>query len=195
MTSTEQYKDQFKFIMYLDMDGVLTSGNYIIKMHDCFVGKQDDENKDFRYRNFMHQWCFQTEAVDCLNKLYDLAPYTIILSSTRRFQLTPTEWNTIFRINDIKAYVGGRTGKVPKDNYISWREDEIKQYHYNMGSMFTFNKIPFIVVDDDCFDLMELEDRLIKVDTDKGLTLEHLDDMVNKLKIQGVKFNDNTRSN
>lgn len=178
---------QFRFILYLDMDGVTASSDYIIKIHDTFVGKQDDENKDFRYRNFMQQWCLQKEAVDCLNAVYDKFPFVIILTSTRRFELTPTEWNTIFRINDVKAYVGGRTNKIPKGNHISWREDEITDYHFKKDSMFNFENIPFIIIDDDSFDLQKYKDKLVNVKTETGLTMDYYDEIIEKLRVQGVQ--------
>lgn len=180
--------ENYKFILYLDMDGVMTGSNYIIKIHDALVDK-NDENKDFEYRNFMQQYCFQKEAVQFLNKLYDLIPYTIILSSTRRFEFTPTEWNTIFRMNRIKAYIGGRTKKISKGEHISWREDEIEDYQFKGSGMFTFKNIPFLIIDDDIFDLYKYEDKLIHVNTDTGLTLQYFDEAVNKLKKQGVEIN------
>lgn len=154
-------KGELKFILYLDMDGVLTSEDYIIKMHDALVF-----DKEFRYRNFMHQYCFQREAIDCLNKVYDKYPFATILSSTRRFEFTPLEWNTIFKINDYKSYIGGRTNKLKHyTNYrYSWRADEIRDYHFKDGTS-VLKDIPFIIIDDDNFDLLEFEDKLIHVNT------------------------------
>lgn len=179
--------EKYKFIMYLDLDGVLTSSDYIKYIHKRFINSR---HKEFEYRNFMHKYCFQREAVECLNKLYDLLPYCIIITSTRRFEFTPTEWDFIFKLNGIKPYVGGRTLSFSKNkNRFTWREDEIEQYHYNKGSMFNFEKIPFIVIDDDIKDLMKLQDKLIKVKTKGGLTLEYYNEIINKLKLQGVEIN------
>lgn len=179
--------NNFKFILYLDMDGVLTSEDYIIKIHESLMN--DMTKEEYRYRNFMQQYCFQKEAIDCLNKVYDKFPFVTILSSTRRFEFTPTEWNTIFGINDYKSYIGGRTDKLKHytNGRYSWRADEIRNYHFKEKSMFNFKDIPFIIIDDDNFDLLEFEDKLIHVTTKHGLTLDYYDEIVQKLEIQGVK--------
>ena len=135
----------------------------------------------------MQQWCLQREAVDCLNAIYDKFPFTIILTTTRRFELKPTEWNTIFKINNVKAYIGGRTNKISKGNHISWREDEITDYHFKKDSMFNFENIPFIIIDDDSFDLQKYKDKLINVKTETGLTMDYYDEIIEKLKNQGVE--------
>lgn len=175
----------YKFILYLDMDGVTAGSNYIIKIHEALVD-ENEENKDFEYRNFMQQWCFQKEAVEFLNRLYDIVPYTIILTTTRRFELTPTEWNTVYRINRIKAYIGGRTRKISKENYISWREYEIEDYHFKGEGMFTFKNIPFLIIDDDYYDLQMYKDKLIHVNTETGLTMDYFQEALDKLKLQGI---------
>lgn len=170
----------YKFIMYLDMDGVTASENYIVKIHECFI--KDD--KEWKYRNFMQQYCLQKEAVETLNAIYDIAPYTIILSTTRRFEFTPTEWNLIYRLNGVKAYIGGRTDKSANH----WREDEILEYHNKDAGMFSFKDRPFIVIDDDIFDLHKIEDKLIHVNTKTGLTMDYYDEIIDKLKRQGVEI-------
>lgn len=171
----------YKFIMYLDMDGVTASEDYIVKVHETFI---TDKFKEWQYRNFMQQYCFQREAVECLNKVYDVAPFTIILSTTRRFEFTPTEWNLIYKLNGVKAYIGGRTGKSANN----WREDEIEEYHYKDTGMFSLRDKPFIVIDDDIFDLHRLEDKLIHVSTKTGLTLDYYDEIIDKLRKQGVEI-------
>lgn len=158
-------EDKFKFVLYLDMDGVLTSEDYIVKIHNSLMN--DMTKEEYRYRHFMQQYCFQTEAIDCLNKVYNQFPFVTILSSTRRFEFTPTEWNVIFGINSYKSYIGGRTNKLKQytnDRY-NWRADEIRDYHFKGDGMFTFKNIPFIIIDDDNFDLLEFEDNLIHVNT------------------------------
>lgn len=184
-----KYGNDINFILYLDMDGVVTSSNYIVKIHDAFVGNSNDEDKDFYYRNFMHQWCFQKEAVECLNKLYDLVPYAIIITSTRRFELVPVEWNTVFQINGIKAYVGGRTNKLSKykDDKYAWREDEIEDYHFRGGTS-VLKDFPLIIIDDDDFDLQIYKDKLIHVNTETGLTMDYYNEILDKLEMQGINI-------
>lgn len=178
---------KYKFILYLDYDGVLNSENYFVKIHDLFIKGQDgegDEEKDYTYRNFMHQFCIQKEAVECLNKVYDKFPFCIILTATRRFEFTCTEWNFFFnKLNKVKAYVGGVTGKSEKH----WREDEIEAYHFKDCGMFSFKRLPFIILDDDTFDLQKFKDKLVNTNYKTGLTLDYYDEIIEKLKQQGVK--------
>lgn len=183
--------ENYKFILYLDLDGVLTSEDYIIYIHNSFVKNENDENNktNLHYRNFMQQYCFSKKAVDFLNKLYDNIPYCIILTSTRRFEFTSTEWNLIFKLNGIKAYVGGRTNKLKeyKHDKYNWRAEEIEDYHFKGKGMFTFKNIPFLIIDDDNFDLLEYEDKLIHVNPKTGVTLDYYNEVLEKLKVQGVK--------
>lgn len=183
-------EDKYKFVLYLDMDGVTASNNYIIKVHNAFIKEGDDENKDFEYRNFMQSWCLQKEAVECLNKLYDVAPYTIVLSTTRRFELGIEEWNLVYRLNGVKAQIDGRTSKISKENYVGWREDEIEEYHSRDRGLSTLKNLPLIIIDDDKFDLMKYEDKLINVKTETGLTMEYFNEIIQKLKEQGVDINE-----
>ena len=45
--------EKYKFIMYLDMDGVLMSEKYIIYIHDTFIKDKKERNEtEFYYRNF-----------------------------------------------------------------------------------------------------------------------------------------------
>lgn len=185
-------EEKYKFILYLDMDGVTASTNYIVKIHDAFVGKNDNINKDFEYRNFMQQWCFQKEAVEFLNRLYDIAPYTIILTTTRRYELNLAEWNLIYRLNNIKANIDGITNKISRENHISWRESEIKEYHFrDRDVLTTLKNMPFLIIDDDNFDLMTYTDKLIHVNTETGLTMEYLEETKQKLKNQNVELKEN----
>lgn len=175
---------KYKFVMYLDYDGVFNSENYFVKMFETFVEKKDDGSKDFYYRNFVTKYCFQKEAVECLNKVYDKVPFYVIMTATRRFEFTPTEWNLIFRLNDCKPYVGGRTGKSERH----WREDEIEAYHFKDAGMFSMKDLPFIIIDDDTFDLQKYKDKLVHTDNKTGLTLDYYDEIIEKLKMQGVEI-------
>lgn len=181
--------EKYKFIMYLDMDGVLMSEKYIIYIHDTFIKDKKERNEtEFYYRNFMHKYCFQKEAVDFFNKLYEKFPYCIILTSTRRFEFLPKEWNLIFSINNVKAYVGGRTASFSKDkSKFTWREDEIEQYHFSGSKSFSFRKLPFLIIDDDSYDLQRYKDKLINVKGETGLTLDYYNEALEKLKLQGVE--------
>lgn len=175
----------FKFILYLDMDGVTASSSYIIKIHNYIINKED-ENKDWEYRNFMQNWCFQKEAVECLNSIYDIIPYKIVLSTTRRFELDINGWNTVFKINKIKAEIIGRTSKCAFDkNKYTWREDEIYKYHYIDHDL---KDVSLIIIDDDSFDLQKFEDKLIKVDGTEGLTMKYYKEILDKLYKQGIMY-------
>lgn len=180
----------YKFIMYLDLDGVLTSDDYIEYIHKSFIEYEGQD--EFHYRNFMHKYCFQYEGIECLNKLYDKFPYEIVLTSTRRFEFTIDEWNFIFKLNRLKPEIRGRVSKFAFDkDKFTWREDEIYKYHFH-ESPASFRELPFIIIDDDTFDLMKYKDKLIHVKTETGLTLNNYNEIIDKLKIQGVDLNENT---
>ena len=49
------------------------------------------------------------------------------------------------------------------------------------------NNIPFIIIDDDSFDLQKYKDKLINVKTKSGLTLDYYNETIEKLKLQGVE--------
>ena len=53
--------------------------------------------------------------------------------------------------------------------------------------MFNFENIPFIIIDDDSFDLQKYKDKLINVKTETGLTMDYYDEIIEKLKNQGVE--------
>ena len=65
-----------KFILYLDLDGVLTSEDFIVYTHNCLTKHNTNKNKNSLHcRNFLRQYCFQQEGIDYLNKLYNEIPY------------------------------------------------------------------------------------------------------------------------
>lgn len=172
-----------KFILYLDLDGVLTSEDFIVYTHNCLTKHNTNKNRNSLHcRNFLQQYCFQQEGIDYLNKLYNEIPYDIVLSSTRRFQFSINDWNFIFNLNKIEPNIIGITPRfsLNKDRY-TWREDEIYKYHSKL------NNIPFIIIDDDSFDLQKYKDKLINVKTKSGLTLDYYNETIKKLKLQGVE--------
>lgn len=176
-----------KFILYLDLDGVLTSENFIVYTHNCLTEYNENKNKNTLHcRNFLQRFCFQQEGIDYLNKLYNEIQYDIVLSSTRRVEFSLDNWNFIFNLNKIKPKIIGITPHFSfnKDRY-TWREDEIYKYHFIDNKL---NNIPFIIIDDDIFDLQKYKDRLIKVNTESGLTLDYYNETLEKLKNQGVKY-------
>ena len=51
-----------KFILYLDLDGVLTSEDFIVYTHNCLTKHNTNKNKNSLHcRNFLRQYCFQQE--------------------------------------------------------------------------------------------------------------------------------------
>lgn len=176
-----------KFLLFLDLDGVLTSENYIVYTHNCLTKYNKDKNKNSLHcRNFLQRYCFQKAGIDYLNKLYEHTKYDIVLSSTRRFEFDLDKWNFIFKMNSIKPDIIGITTRFSfNKEKFTWREDEINKYLIDNKI-----KIPFIVIDDDKFDLMTLEDKLIHVNTKLGLTLNNYNETKIKLKKQGVDIDE-----
>ena len=171
-----QHRD-FECFIFLDLDGVMTSEDYIIKMHECFI--KDKEDPNFHYRHFMQQYCFQEEGVEFLNKLYEKYTYAIVITSTRRYEFTPDKWNFLFQLNGIKAPVIGITSKILGNGA---REDEIMKYRIDNY----IDDVPFLAIDDDIFDLQEInvERKLIKVTTEKGLIPYYLPQAITSINQQ-----------
>ena len=169
---------EINYIVFLDLDGVMTSTNYIEYVHKRFTLRG---NTKFKYRNFMHKYCFQEESIEYLNELYKLKPYGIVLTSTRRGEFKKMEeWNTIFKINGIDAPLIGRT--ECSENNI--REQEIIEYNKRC----LFKNRPFIVLDDDTYDLKSLKSNLVHIDGKYGLSPKYLKISVEKLQSQGVEI-------
>lgn len=174
-----------KFYMFLDLDGVMSPSNHLIQIHNK-LNKYELENQRkemFSYINFMQHYCFSYNAIQFLNDIYDSIPYNIVLTSTRRYEFSIAEWNTIFKINKIKAPIVGRTDKYSKtENHFIWREDEIEKYitDYNLS------EYPYIVIDDDVADLLNIKDHLINVNTDTGLTMNYIQLILRLLILQGL---------
>ena len=87
--------------MFLDLDGVMSPSNHLIQIHNK-LNKYELENQRkemFSYINFMQHYCFSYNAIQVLNDIYDSIPYNIVLTSTRRYEFSIAEWNTIFKIS------------------------------------------------------------------------------------------------
>ena len=164
------------YIIFLDLDGVLTPCNYLKYIHNKFV----NEDNSFHYRNILQRYIFSEDSVKCLNYLYDKCKYSIVLSSTRRYEFSLEQWNFIFDINQIKPNIIGVT--PASSNCI--RQDEITSYINKHNC-----KLPFIVIDDDTFDLEQYKDVLIYVNGQTGLTLDYMGIIQQKLK-EVIKYND-----
>lgn len=168
-----------KFILFLDYDGVCNSEVFF---RDIFkaIFKNEKDGEYYYYRNFLDEFCIQESAVKTLNKLYDIIPFSIVLTATKRGSYNIRQWNAYFTFNNIKAKV---IGKTKYDRY-RYRAREIKDYLDTHNC----NK-PFVVVDDDHADLHEYDDKLINTETMYGLTEKYIPEILDKLKKQGVKIN------
>lgn len=165
--------DNSNFLLFLDLDGVLTPTKYLEEMHKKFITK----DKNFHYRNIMQRYIFDSNCVENLNQLYIKCKYSIVLTSTRRAEFTLEQWNFIFDINDIKANIIGCT--PTSDNFV--RQDEIRQYISKNNI-----NIPFIIVDDDIYDLIYYRSRLIHVLSSEGYNKNYFNKTLDILKWQGV---------
>ena len=171
----------FNFIMYLDFDGVITPVDHTINMHNKFI--EGDKNKeDLFYRNFNQQYVFSYKAIEFLNQLHSKLPFAIVMTSSRRFEFSVKEWRFIFKLNGIKPEIVDRT-----KNIRTWREEEILEYQ-NRKTFFSVSHVPFIVVDDDSFDLKSLEDKLLLVNGQHGLTMDYMPIAKRILRNQNLKI-------
>lgn len=171
----------FNFIMYLDFDGVITPTDYIVNMHNKFI--EGDKNKeDLFYRNFNQRYVFSYKAIEFLNELYSKLPFAIVMTSSRRFEFSVKEWRFIFKLNGIRPEIVDRT-----KNIRTWREEEILEYQ-NRDTFFSVSHVPFIVVDDDSFDLKSLEDKLLLINNQQGLNIDYMPKAIKILQDQNLKI-------
>ena len=150
-----------KTIMFLDIDGVLNSINWM-KVRNDRTKKIDPTN------------------IDNINKFIDYHACDIVLSSS---------WRIIYDIGEIKNYLksNGLIGNIIDKTPILYdseknRGSEIKlwltendykndKFVYDKNKLFkNLYKVPYIIIDDDTDMLYEQKDHFLKTETETGFT-------------------------
>lgn len=165
-------------VIFLDIDGVLNSDNY---MHELI-----DKNV-LEYENDVYQFIDENSVkiiVD-LCKTYDVK--LVITSSWRHFTLDSTlqyfktERNK--KIHSLIPYIIGITPRLYIENKFGGYEfldrgQEIQKYLNDHG-----NIKEYVIIDDDTDMLNEQLEHCVFVDNKHGLTKSHIPEIFNKLKI------------
>jgi hypothetical protein len=143
-------------IIFLDIDGVLNSMQFMIK-----------SGKDYGRQ------AIDPDAVSYLNQIIQQTNAKVVISSS---------WRIIHRLSEIKdilysrGFIGDIIDETPilrSNNRI--RGDEIQLWLDN-------NKVDnFVIIDDDS-DMGDLKDRLVQTSFKYGLCEEHVEKCVNLLK-------------
>lgn len=118
-------------ILFLDIDGVLNSEQYIHKVGDAWTGDQID-----------------IEAVNRLNKITEVTKASIVISSSWRIGTTLEQLQELLKTNGVKANIIGTTkvlntdrsieiwdwiddNKAIVDNYVILDDDRLEQKRDN----------------------------------------------------------------
>lgn len=172
-----------KNLIFLDIDGVLNSTKHFERIFEAF-----ERCKDIlpNLRQFIHHKYLDYEAVDLLNKLIKETDAYIVISSTWRLGYSIKELDTILHDNGIEE--GRVIGKTDRYYYapgqVSYREEEIFRFIHEMTNN-SYSKLEsWVAIDDDIFDLHLIDDigRLVKVDNDKGFSINDYEKALNILK-------------
>jgi len=158
-------------IIFLDVDGVLNSMNYLQKLY---------EEKNECYFGFGIPF-----DPNCLKNLKELVTQTnskIVVSSTWR----KSEKGIAILLENLKKYELDKSviGYTPIFNTNVTRGTEIKAYLSNLKE--NASKLNFIILDDES-DMDKLLPYLIKIDENFGLTSENVKAGIKKLNKKRIK--------
>jgi len=139
-------------IIFLDIDGVMNSGNHCIALYNAGT-------PDFRCRRFTPQ------SVKALNWLLQDEEIRIVVSST---------WRLSWKIDELKKHFE-KEGVEVADRIIGYtpnfpREKRGAEIQHWLAS---HSCDTFVIFDDDS-DMGEVKKRLIKTDNRVGLTMKHV---------------------
>ena len=149
-------------IIFLDVDGVLNSVNYLMKI--------------YKKTNKPHSGYSYPFDPDCLNNLEELIKETnsnLVITSTWRKSKEGKEK----LLNKLQEYDLDKLiiGYTPVLN--SSKEDEIQEYIINHN----FDSTTNFVILDDCHDMGELSPNLVSTNSQVGLTKKDVEKAINIL--------------
>ena len=163
-------------IIFLDIDGVMTSKNGYLKEGRAFAGSMDLE--------------FHQDAVEALNHILDATDARIVVSSTYRWMYSVKQLKEQFEKNGIDyKYV---ISKTPDEVEGAWnRGEEIKYWLENYPQIakdkfgVDLKVDSYVILDDDVDFLVSQRPNFVKTFKDYGLTFVEAEKAINILS--GVK--------
>jgi len=147
-------------VIFLDIDGVLVTGDHLIALKDAGQDSYDRSDDD---RIFHH---FNPDTIRELNRITNKTGARLVISSTWRFN-GKDRIRALFKERGIQGHITGMTDlqPSPKDS----RGYEISDYLHR-------HRIEtYIILDDDSDMRPDQMDRLVKCDFKTGLTTELAD--------------------
>jgi hypothetical protein len=133
-------------VIFLDMDGVLNSADYLARWRKGEQRKKQIRNKEDRWVEMIDK-----KAVKLLNEVIEATDAKVVISSTWRILNSADMMQSYLNKKGFKGEVIGQTPRMPFDQ----RGDEIKRWldtHKNIES--------FVIFDDDS-DMDAVKERFI----------------------------------
>lgn len=174
----EQYKNMHdKNLLFLDIDGVLNSHQWIDRCLRLQVKMGNESRQQYEYHNQLDE-----EACDVLAHIVKKFDLHIIISSS--WHITGFE-----AIKDILLYKYGIFNRVigvtPRDNQNHHRGTEIKSWfeltEKHQLRDWSVNK--FVILDDDS-DIEPFMDKFVKIDRQNGLRYQNIPEIEAVLNCQ-----------
>lgn len=157
-------------LLFLDIDGVLSSGSYILRIEEQFDLVENQIDQD---------------AVSLLNKITDATGAAIVVSSTWRLSFLDLPSGLLKIQKFLKSYgiTGSVIGMTPyKMNAIrNQRGKEIQQWLNDNADTFPEGIEKFVIIDDDA-DMGRLKTHLVQTEFKNGLQENHVMEIIERLK-------------
>ena len=165
-------------VIFLDIDGVLNSDNYMHELIDKNVREYENDIYQFIDENAVN-------IIVDLCKQYELK--LVITSSWRHFNLKSTldyfKKNENKKLHTLIPYIIGITPRLYIENNFGGYEfldrgEEIQKYLNENNDI-----KEYVIIDDDTDMLNEQLEHCVFVDNKHGLTESYIPEILNKLKI------------
>lgn len=158
-------------LVFLDVDGVLNSGNFFssgrrVKSHDY-----DPKNQ------------LDPEAVELLNEIIEATGAKIVISSVWRYNHKPIELREILGAFGFKGQIIGST---PRSTESKARGKEIDAWLTESGYSRRDPVEKFVILDDD-EDMEPHMSRLVRTTWQRGLERSHVERVIEMLGRRGLK--------
>ncbi len=144
-------------IIFLDIDGVLNSGDFLWTPEHQALDQSDDRN-----------W-FDPAAVARLNRIIEATGAKCVLSSTWRILHTIEEMDGFMK---AAGFTGAFIGKTSR--FGSFRGEQIQEWLEGAVESGPDEVESFVILDDDS-DMVHLTPYLVKTDFQHGLQDEHVE--------------------
>ncbi|AFF28274.1 gp276 [Sphingomonas phage PAU] len=152
---------RYKALIFLDIDGVLNSERFYELRSQGKLEKLEIE----------HDMC--SDSISMIDEEFSkhFPEVAIVLTSTRRFDHTVKEWNTIFKslgLNNIPII--DVTNRHDNSFGYGFRGGEVYQYLLENKVILETSTNNYVIFDDDCDFLIEQAPRFFRINKQIGIT-------------------------